>query len=134
MMGMKHRAWKTTGHAVIPGEATWPPHNVAPVPAAPQILHKVVQLGLPALLCLSVGLSFLLSKILMEKLGSTGSSLSSCVPSAGPFPMARISQGHQFIMESLSSSPGAALGPPLDSLQQLHVLLLLDPELKVITT
>jgi len=64
--------WKATGHTVTPGEATSPPDTFAAVPAAPQILHEMVQLRLPALLCLSVGLSFLLSRILTEKLGSTG--------------------------------------------------------------
>lgn len=64
--------------------------HVAPVPAAPQILHEAIQLWLPALLCLPAGLSFLLSRTLMEKLGSSGSSLSSRVHPAALLPMAHV--------------------------------------------
>ena len=99
LLGMKRRRLESHRSRSHPWRSHLASTQVAPVPAAPQIPHEVVQLWLPALLCLSVGLSFLLSRTLVEKLGSTGSSLSSRVHSVVLLPMAKITQGHQFIME-----------------------------------
>ena len=99
LLGTKHRRLESHRSRSHPWRSHLASTQVAPVPAAPQIPHEVVQLWLPALLCLSVGLSFLLFRTLVEKLGSTGSSLSSRVHSAALLSMAKITQGHQFIVE-----------------------------------
>lgn len=113
LLGMKHHRFESHRSRSHPWRSHLASRHVDPVPTAPQILHEVVQLWLPALLCLPVGLRFLLSRTLVEKLGSTGSSLSSHVHLAALLPMARITQGHQFIMEMSSCSFLRPLRPDL---------------------